>query len=96
MLFILLLLSTFHVHGQSHYVYDIDGNKYKILYYGSQQWLQENMRATRDRDGNRFVKDTFANPNTPTCFMPDSNERLVPKYGLLYNFEAAQKVCPEG
>ena len=96
LLLILLLLSTAYVHGQSHYIFDADGNKYKVVNYGSQQWMQENMRATRDHDGNSFVKDNFSDPNIPTYFMPDSNEALVPAYGLLYNWEAAQKVCPEG
>ena len=96
LLFILLQFSILHINGQYRHVYDIDGNKYKVVNYGSQQWMQENMRATRDHDGNSFVKDNFSDPNIPTYFMPDSNEALVPAYGLLYNWEAAQKVCPEG
>lgn len=94
---IAFIFCVLHTYGQEKFVRDVDGNRYKVLTYGSQLWLQENMRSTHDRDGNAFVTQDFSNnPNLPSMYVPGGNEKNVATYGLLYNWEAAQKVCPQG
>ena len=94
---IAFIFCVLHTYGQEKFVRDVDGNRYKVLTYGSQLWLQENMRSTHDRDGNAFVTQDFSNnSNLPSMYVPGGNEKNVATYGLLYNWEAAQKVCPQG
>ncbi|MCK4931129.1 MAG: hypothetical protein KAT01_03110 [Candidatus Aminicenantes bacterium] len=64
---------------------DIDGNTYKTVKIGGQIWMIENLRVTRDPDGN---------PITSYCY--GDKEDNCTKYGRLYPFEEALKACPKG
>lgn len=66
-------------------VTDIDGNSYNAVRIGEQVWLAENMRTKRDCEGNALYN-----------YYPDNNPKNVAKYGYLYTWPEAKKVCPAG
>ncbi|MBR4488369.1 MAG: hypothetical protein IKO89_07420 [Bacteroidales bacterium] len=68
-----------------HAVTDIDGNTYNAVQIGTQVWTAENMRAKRDCEGNELY-----------TYCPDNNPKNVAKYGYLYTWPEAKKVCPAG
>ncbi|WP_424961480.1 fibrobacter succinogenes major paralogous domain-containing protein [Ekhidna sp.] len=64
---------------------DVDGNQYRTKRYGEAVWMLENLRATKDKKGNDI-----------TFYYPNRDSTTTQEYGLLYDFETACKVCPEG
>ena len=77
-------------------VKDIEGNSYSAVRIGQQVWMAENMRATKDRDGNIIALGSNCSDGTPYRYYPDGFSTNVEKYGYLYNWVAAMKVCPKG
>jgi len=75
---------------------DYDGNTYKTVKIGKQVWMAENMRATHDREGKAIALGSEESYDTPYRYCPDNNSYNVKKYGYLYNYAAAKKVCPVG
>lgn len=75
---------------------DIEGNEYKIVQLGKQVWMAENLRATKDRDGNKITLSGKTSEKTPCRYCPNNNSKNVEKYGYLYNWNAAKVVCPKG
>lgn len=65
-------------------VTDIDGNTYKTIQIGNQIWMAENLKVTKDVQGNKIAS-----------YIPYNNEHLIAVYGRLYNWETALKVCPK-
>jgi hypothetical protein len=55
------------------YMTDIDGNRYSIVQIGSKTWMAENLKVTRDREGN--LLDTY-------CYMDKANK--CEQFGRLY------------
>lgn len=82
---------------------DIDGNVYKIVEIGKQQWMAENLKTTKFRNGKKIanVKDStrWAVFNS-AAYCAYSNDSLKTKeHGLLYNWFTvvdSQNVCPTG
>ncbi len=64
---------------------DIDGNNYQTKVYGNQVWMLENLRTSKDSDGNEV-----------TFFYANEDPGTKSDYGLLYDYETACKVCPQG
>lgn len=58
------------------------------LVYGQQIWMKKNMNVDIGSDYCRMFE--ISNYPDPSVFIDD------PNYGLLYNWDGAQKVCPEG
>ncbi|MEM9680317.1 MAG: FISUMP domain-containing protein, partial [Bacteroidota bacterium] len=64
---------------------DIDGNIYRTVQIGDQIWMAENLKVTRDMNGNAIAS-----------FTPNNNPDLIDVYGRLYNWESALNACPRG
>jgi uncharacterized protein (TIGR02145 family) len=64
---------------------DIDGNRYRTIQIGSQVWMAENLRVTRDKHGD--LLETY-------CY--DGRSDKCEEFGRLYTWEAAINASPEG
>ncbi|MCR4877991.1 MAG: fibrobacter succinogenes major paralogous domain-containing protein [Bacteroidales bacterium] len=80
-------------------VVDWEGNEYKTRNYGGTWWMVENLRTTRTKDGQNIwvssEEDIFSY-TTPYCYFLNNNESGLKWKGCLYNWSAANQVCPEG
>jgi uncharacterized protein (TIGR02145 family) len=82
---------------------DQQGNTYKTIVIGTQEWMAENLRATTYRNGNPIpLLNSDAQWSVATsgayCF-PNGNSGLVCPYGNLYNQIAvtdSRQLCPIG
>lgn len=61
----------------------------KKIKIGSQIWAAENMAVTFDRNGEELILEK-------DYFYPENNPELVEKYGLLYTWDAAMRIAPDG
>jgi uncharacterized protein (TIGR02145 family) len=83
-------------------VSDIDGNTYKTVKIGSQWWMEENLKTTKNKDNSSIplVTDaqTWSNLTTPGyCYYNYDSATYKDTYGALYNWYAATgKLCPTG
>ena len=83
-------------------VTDQEGNQYKTIKIGTQNWMAENLRATTYNDGTAIplVSDfsAWGQQSTPAyCWYKNSAEYKSP-YGGLYNWYTVTtgKICPVG
>ncbi|GEM_PF-1127369 len=82
-------------------VSDVDGNEYKTVIIGVQEWMAENLRTTRYNNGDAIPNIT--NDETwrslsdgAYCWLND-NICYKPTYGGIYNWYAANSnLCPVG
>lgn len=65
-----------------------DGEHYKVMKIGDKQWMAENLR----RKSNAFNKRNDISYST--CY--DEKQSNCDSYGLLYEWNAAAQLCPEG
>lgn len=92
-------------------VTDIDGNIYTTVQIGCQCWMRENLRTTHYANGTPVPMDTAKYSDYESYrYYPDHDERNVPVFGYLYNWDAAigenapsdanpsgvQGICPDG
>jgi uncharacterized protein (TIGR02145 family) len=82
---------------------DIDGNVYHVVTIGTQVWLVENLKTTKNNDGTEipFIVDTAAawyELNEPGYCWFNDDESNKNTTGSLYNFNALNtgKLCPKG
>ena len=86
---------------------DVEGNSYKTVYIGTQQWMAENLKVTKYNDGSIIpnISDDTQWKNNITGAWAYYNNDVVnnAKYGKLYNLYAVSsstngnnKVCPTG
>jgi uncharacterized protein (TIGR02145 family) len=86
---------------------DIDGNTYKTVILGSQQWMAENLKVTKFNDGTEIPNNTdplqWYDLTTPSWCYYNDNASLNADYGKLYNLYVIQmdlngnkNVCPVG
>ncbi len=82
---------------------DIDGNQYNTVTIGEQEWMAENLRVTRYRNGDEILFDQGHNvwqqsvEGIWTYYDEDENNDQV--YGKLYNWYAVSDnrgLCPVG
>ena len=64
---------------------DIDGNAYRVVERAGQLWMAENLRTTRTPSGSPL-----------TTHAPDDDAGNIEAYGLLYDWDEAQRACPTG
>ena len=84
-------------------VTDIEVNTYKTVRIGTQIWMAENLKTTKNNDGTNIplVTDSVAWRNLTTqayCMYNKIDTAYKRTYGLLYNAYTADsgKVCPTG
>jgi uncharacterized protein (TIGR02145 family) len=81
-------------------VKDHEGNVYKVKKYGDQTWMVENMKATTTKAGRNILKNPangqFSYDEPMAYYMNDDVEYTTNKRGCLYNYAAAQQICPDG
>jgi uncharacterized protein (TIGR02145 family) len=81
---------------------DIDNNQYKVTQIGTQLWMAENLKTSRDKLGNAIpytASDTiWGTTHNPYYFYYDYNAANNATYGKLYNGYAATSgnLCPNG
>ncbi len=73
----------------SDYMADTQGNVYKVIVIDGSTWMAENMATDQATDGTAVTCDANTDP-------VDGDTDFVAKYGCLYNWADAQKVCPKG
>jgi len=70
-------------------VQDMEGNTYRTVKIGNQEWLAENLRSTKFQDGSPIS----------TAFIPKDDEKNLLKHGRLYNWHDVndeRNICPAG
>ncbi|NOZ08942.1 MAG: PEGA domain-containing protein, partial [FCB group bacterium] len=82
---------------------DIDGNSYKTITIGKQEWMAENLKVTHYRNGDPiptgFSNSEWANLSTGACAVYNNYPSNAGTYGNLYNRYAVDDdrgVCPDG
>lgn len=82
---------------------DVDGNGYHSVVIGAQEWMQENLKTTKYRDGspigNVSVANDWANLSTGAYAIYNNDPANLVTYGMLYNWYAvvdAHELCPTG
>ena len=104
---ILSILVSPPTSGYGANIIDVDGNSYKTVYIGTQQWMAENLKTAKYNDGTVIpnVTDNFLwQQNTTAAWSYYNNDAANDtKYGKLYNWYAVspttngnKNVCPTG
>jgi hypothetical protein len=81
---------------------DSDGNVYRTVNIGNQEWMAENLKTTTYSDGTDIpivIDDAeWMSLNTSAYVWPDNDENNKDQYGALYNWYAVEsgKLCPSG
>lgn len=85
-------------------VTDIEGNQYQTVTIGEQEWMAENLRTTRYRDGSEIPgglsrRDWQMTTEGAFAVYPYEGVDMIAAYGKLYNWYAVadpRGLCPEG
>ena len=84
-------------------VQDIDGNSYKTIVIGEQEWMAENLKTTRYNDGEAIPYIAMDPENWPPMthgysWYEDNEAVFKDIYGAYYNWYTVitEKVCPSG
>jgi uncharacterized protein (TIGR02145 family) len=88
-------------------VSDIEGNSYKTVYIGNQQWMGENLKTAKYNDGTAIPNITdntqWSNNTTGAWSYYNNDAANNVKYGKLYNWFAVssttngnKNMCPTG
>ncbi len=83
---------------------DVDGNSYKTVYIGNQQWMAENLKVSKYNDGSDIPNVTdWGNLTTGAWTYYNNDAANNDKYGKLYNWYAVspttngnKNICPTG
>ncbi len=92
------------VSGNNGPLHDADGNVYTTVKIGTQEWMAENLRTTKYKDGTPIPLVTNGNDwsalTTPGyCYYNNTtNPDSIKKFGVLYNWYAVNtnKLAPAG
>jgi uncharacterized protein (TIGR02145 family) len=93
--------------GYGSNIIDVEGNSYKTVYIGTQQWMAENLKVSKYNDGTSIPNITvredwsFLTSGAWSYYNNDATNNI--KYGKLYNWYAVspttngnKNVCPSG
>lgn len=82
---------------------DIDGNMYNVVNIGTQEWMVENLKTTKYRDGSAipYITDdyTWASQTSGAYCWYDNYISNKATYGALYNYYSvvdSRNLCPSG
>ncbi len=82
---------------------DVEGNIYRTVKIGTQEWMAENLKVTRFNDGtpipNVPLNDHWKTLSSPAmCWYFNSEEEYKATYGAMYNWWTATtyNICPVG
>ena len=81
---------------------DVDGNTYKSVIIGEQEWFAENLKTSKYNDGTSIPNITdntaWSNLSTGAWCNYDNDNQYDSIYGKLYNWYAVEtgKLCPTG
>lgn len=86
---------------------DIDGNTYKTVFIGTQQWMAENLKVSKYNDGTKILNITddieWSNLNQASWVYYNNDLSQNKKYGKLYNWyvlnlstNGNKNLCPTG
>lgn len=106
---IIYLLSLIGCSGEDSFVLkpgggviDVDGNSYKTVIIGNQEWMAENLKTLHLNDGSEilFAPDLSAwfGASGPAVSFYQNNILIANTYGALYNWDVVKsgKGCPIG
>ena len=93
--------------GYGSNITDVEGNSYKTVYIGTQQWLGENLKVSKYSDGTTIPNITdstqWSQLSTGAWAYYNNSDSLGEIYGKLYNWYAVspttngnKNVCPTG
>ena len=93
--------------GYGQNITDVDGNTYKTVYIGTQQWMAENLKTSKYNDGTTIPNVTdnelWWNLSTSAWCNYNNSDSLGKIYGKLYNWYTVsnttngnRNVCPSG
>ena len=93
--------------GYGQNITDVDGNSYKTVYIGTQQWMGENLKVSKYNDGTVIPNITdntqWSQLSTGAWSYYNNDAANNAKYGKLYNWYSVSKtsngnknVCPTG
>ncbi|HCT51992.1 MAG TPA: hypothetical protein DF712_05985 [Balneola sp.] len=85
LLIILLVMFTYCNPIQESVLVDTDGKKYLVKKYGDTFWMTENLKTKQDESGNPIE-----------YYFPNDDSTNMETFGLLYDFETASNICPNG
>lgn len=93
-----------HVIMKGDGVLDVDGNFYKTIYMGEQEWMAENLKTTRYNDGTPIErvasgKQNWSDKSCGAYTWYANNQANKDLYGALYNWHAVNNkkgLCPMG
>lgn len=84
-------------------VTDIEGNSYKTIRIGNQNWMAENLKVTKYNDGSSIQNVTnyqewSALETGAFCWYENNVNKFKKYYGALYNNHAVitNRLCPDG
>ena len=88
-------------------IVDYEGNSYKTIYIGNQQWMAENLKVSKFNDGTAINevtdKSQCLNQTTPAWTYYNNSDINNTSYGKLYNWYVTnsstngdKNVCPTG
>ncbi|MFM7193545.1 MAG: FISUMP domain-containing protein, partial [Bacteroidota bacterium] len=82
---------------------DIDGNKYRTVRIGDQEWFADNLKVTKYSNGDPIpsysTPESWQNSNSGARTVYNYDPAVINTYGRLYNWYAsadARGVCPSG
>jgi uncharacterized protein (TIGR02145 family) len=93
--------------GYGQNIIDLEGNTYKSVYIGTQQWMAENLKVSKYNDGTTIPNITdnteWSNLTTGAWCYYNNDAANNDKYGKLYNWYTVRSksngnknVCPTG
>lgn len=98
-----VVFSTLQNNNQEGTIRDIDGNSYKTVKIGNQEWMAENLRTSRFSNGDNIPNiaesTQWANTDSAAFCWSGNNSEEDNNTGKIYNWYAvsdSRNLCPDG